>query len=224
MFDKLIEIVKSELNTSSHDFAHTLRVYNNCIKIAETEFADTANMDILRAAAILHDIARPKENVALGDKGDHAILGARQAKEILLNLGVSEDFADKVSEAIKTHRFRSGMEPKSLEAKILFDADKIDTLGNIGIARAYMFAGEHNMCMYCDCDINDYIKTNLSGGVSSGKIKDMKKHAPNLEFMIKSLNVPDRMFTQTGKEIATQRAKRMQQFFDDMQQEISGLK
>ncbi|MBR4507375.1 MAG: HD domain-containing protein [Alphaproteobacteria bacterium] len=223
MYEELVEIVKNKLKSSSHDLSHTFRVYSNCIKIAQNEPNCVVDIDILQAAALLHDIARPEEDMAKdGKKVDHAILGAQQAQEILVNLGKTQQFSESVASAIKTHRFRGGLVPETMEAKILFDADKLDVIGNIGIARSYMIAGEQKQDIYNDCDINEYVKNNLVGGVPSGKIIDISKHTPNIEFATKNVNIPNKMFTQTGKELALARLKRMEEFFNILKQEIRG--
>lgn len=223
MFDKLVDITKERLKTASHDLEHTFRVYNNCVKIAENEKNPQINMDVLRAAAILHDIARPKEDMHAGkDRIDHAIVGAADAKEILIALGASTSFSEHVASAIKTHRFRGGLVPETIEAQILFDADKLDVIGYIGIARSYMIAGEQGQNIYNDCNIDNYIKTNLVGGTVSGKIIDLKQHTPNIEFAIKNVRIPDKMFTQTGKQIAVARLNRMREFFEGLKEEIDG--
>ena len=222
MLDKIKQILSEKLKSSSHDLSHTYRVYKNCLKIAEKEPGILFDKDVLTFAALLHDIARPDEDLYPEKKIDHAILGAEKAYEILIDLGAKEEMAKKVSDAIKTHRFRGGLVPESIEAKILFDADKLDVIGNIGIARSYMFAGEQHQDIYNDCDIDEYIKSNLVGGVSSGKIIDLKKHTPNIEFVTKDINIPTRMFTKTGRDLAIKRIERMQNFFDVLKQEIDG--
>ena len=222
MLEKIKAILAEKLKSSSHDLTHTYRVYHNCLKIAETEPDIKVDMDVLKTAALLHDIARPDEDSAPEKHLDHAILGAEKAYNILLDLGAGEEFAAKVSGAIKTHRFRGGLVPETIEAKILFDADKLDVIGNIGIARSYMIAGEQKQDLYNDCDINEYIKSNLVGGVASGKIIDLKKHTPNIEFLTKDVNIPNRMFTKTGKAMAEKRIERMQNFFDILKKEIDG--
>lgn len=134
------------LNTksSSHDKMHTYRVLNNALKIAKKE--KRVNMGILITSALLHDIAREKEKL---DKTiNHAIEGANMAYQFLIDNNYSESFATRVKDCIQTHRFRSNNEPKTIEAKILFDADKLDVIGPIGIARTLMYNGEHNQPLY----------------------------------------------------------------------------
>lgn len=224
MLNKIKQILAEKLKSSSHDLTHTYRVYKNCLKIAENEPNIKVDTEVLSVAALLHDIARPDEDAHPEKHIDHAILGAEKAYEILIDLGANEEFAKKVSSAIKTHRFRGGLVPETIEAKILFDADKLDVIGNIGIARSYMIAGEQKQDIYNDCDIEEYIKSNLVGGVSSGKIIDIKKHTPNIEFLTKDVNIPNRMFTATGKVMAIERIERMRTFFEVLKQEIDGSK
>src|SRR5581483_4124816 len=115
---------------SAHNFEHILRVMRMAEYLAR---AEGGNVDIVRAAALLHDIARPEEDAA-GQKGagqslDHAEMSARDAYEFLLEQGADELFAERVAEAIRSHRFRGTAQPTTLEAKILFDADKLDSIG-----------------------------------------------------------------------------------------------
>ncbi|NMB79702.1 MAG: HD domain-containing protein [Methanomicrobiales archaeon] len=126
------------LGTSgSHGMDHTERVFSLCRYIGEREQAD---MGILLPAALLHDIARPREK----ETGlPHEAEGARMAEEFLISLHVEKRRITKIAQAIRTHRFSSDERPESLEAKILSDADKLDAMGAHGIARTFLRAGEH---------------------------------------------------------------------------------
>lgn len=141
---------------------HVFRVYNNCLRIAKTE--KNVDIDVLQVATLLHEIARVKEDNCQDRSIDHAILESEMAIDILKSFNLDNDFIEKVSSALRTHRFKVGLIPESLEAKILFDADKLDVIGNIGICRTYMIAGEFKKTVFNDCDLEQYIATNLIGG------------------------------------------------------------
>lgn len=90
----------------------------------------------------MHDIARVKESRDKTGEIDHAVLGSKLAEEILINLDYEKGKIEGIKHCIIAHRFRSGNEPQTLEAKILFDADKLDVIGSVGIARSFMLAGQ----------------------------------------------------------------------------------
>lgn len=128
---------------SGHDFGHTLRVKRMALFIAEKEGAD---LEIVEAAALLHDIAREKE--ANGEVECHAAHAAVEAKEILKRVGFSESKIEAVSHCIAVHRASKGKKAESLEAKILQDADRLDVIGALGIGRIFYKAGEARGPMY----------------------------------------------------------------------------
>lgn len=116
----------------SHDNGHTERVKRLALLIAEKEGAD---IEIVKKAAELHDIARNLKN--------HAVEGAKIARDILRKQGYNEDFIERVVHCIESHSFSSGIRPETKEAKILSDADKLDAIGAIGVARAFLYSGEN---------------------------------------------------------------------------------
>ena len=125
------------MEDAAHDKEHIYRVLYNALEIAKTE--KNVNYDILIAACLLHDIGRKEqfENPALC----HAIAGSEKAYQFLLSHGFEMSYAEQVKQCIKTHRYRKNSLPQSLEAKILFDADKLDVAGAIGIARTLLYKG-----------------------------------------------------------------------------------
>jgi uncharacterized protein len=213
------EKVTKELSCSAHDLEHVLRVYRLCLYLAKYE--SSVNLDILKTAALLHDIAKVKEDQDNSGKTDHALLGAEMAKAILEELGFAENL-DEIMSCIITHRFKGENKPETLEAKILFDSDKIDILGAVGIARSYMIAGQYKQTIYRDVPVNDYIKDNLMGGSPRGRIKDISKHSPNLEFEIKIKKIPEILFTDKAKEIARKRVALMENFYSQLKKDIVG--
>jgi len=207
----------------AHDITHVIRVYNLCLKLANWE--PNVDLDILRTAALLHDIARTKEDkdVQAGFLNvDHAVLGAELSAEILREFGYSEEKIERVKHCIASHRFRGENPPRTIEAKILSDADKLDVLGATGIARSFIIGGENGQKIYSDTPVDEYIKENLVGGKANGRIIDPSKHASNLEFETKFKQIPDKLYTQKAREIARERLKYMKQFFERLKKEING--
>lgn len=217
---KLRQIVEKELKEASpaHDINHVMRVYNLCLHLAKYE--SNIDLDVLKTAALLHDIARIKESQVV----DHAVLGAKMSEKILRELEYTEEKIEHIKHCIISHRFRGESKPETKEAKILFDADKLDVLGAIGVARSFIIAGEVGERIYSDSPLDQYIKENLVGGKPNGKIKDLSKHAPNLEFETKFKHIPDILYTRRAKEIANRRLDYMKQFFETLEKEIKGAK
>jgi len=217
---KIMEFMQKELSSSAHSMDHVIRVHDLCMLIADGE--KNVDRDVLEAAVLLHDIARVKEAGDTTGNTDHAVLGSIMAENILKELEFPPEKIEKVKHSIICHRFRTGNEPKTIEAKILFDADKLDTLGAVGIARLFMVAGEHGEKTYVDTPTETYIKENLVGGKSNGRIKDPSKHSPNLDFVTKVIHIPDKLYTNKAKEIAKERLEYMHGFFGRLQKEVHG--
>lgn len=125
-----------------HGFSHVERVYNTCVNIGKKL---TANMKVLKIAALLHDIGRINEKED-AKKRNHAEISATRAKEFLgtNNFNFSQKDIDDIIHAISAHSFSNNIPPRSLEAKILSDADKLDALGAIGIYRTIGFSLQKN--------------------------------------------------------------------------------
>jgi len=183
-------------NDSAHDFDHVLRVLANAEHIGRIE---GANIDILRTATLLHDIARADQNQT---RQDHATEGARRARIMLTEAGQPAEFIEAVCHAIATHRFRADNPPKSLEAQILYDADKLDSIGAIGVARAFAYSGHVSRPLWAEDEGN--------------------VHTALQEFRTKLTRVKDSLFTETARQIAQGRHKFMTQFFEQMAHEIRG--
>lgn len=126
----------------AHDSFHAKRVHDVALRLAN-ECEETVDRDVLSAATWLHDIGRPRERV--GEIDDHDSWGARKAAELLEKEGVTSDLIDAVKYCIKTHSIRaSSPEPETIEAKLLFDADKLDAAGARGIVRLACIVGERS--------------------------------------------------------------------------------
>ena len=130
---KIIDFVEKQLSISSkgaHTLDHIMRVLALSIKIGEDLQFSTR---VVRAAALLHDVGRPKES----ETGiSHSILSGEMSKPLLQELGYNETEIEQIIDAIRTHRFSEGIEPNSLEGMILSDADKLDAMGAVGVYRA----------------------------------------------------------------------------------------
>ena len=217
-FQKIKEIVAKELSCSAHDMEHVLRVYNLALRLAE---GDTVDKDVLRAATLLHDIARVKEDRDSSGKTDHAVLGAKMAGPILRKLDFSKKQIRHIQECIISHRYRTGYKAKSREAQILFDADKLDALGAIGVARTFVWVGKNKAKIYNNVDIEKYIKENL-GRSPEGRIKDKTKHSPQIEFETKLKFVVDRLYTEKAREIGRKRLAFLKKFLERLEKELVG--
>jgi len=218
-FQTLKNIVEKEMQEagSAHDIDHVLRVYNLCLYLARDE--PNVDLDVLKTSVLLHDIARVKEDKDDSGNTDHAVLSAEIAEEILRNLDYSETKIGQVKHCIATHRFRSNNKPRTKEAKILFDADKLDVIGAIGIARSFIIAGQYGERIYSSVP-DDYIKENLVDGKRNGRIKTISKHAPDIEFETKFKYIPDKLYTLKAKELAKQRIQYMEHFFERLKKDI----
>lgn len=216
-YENLKNIVQKELACSAHSLDHVLRVYNLCVYLSKHE--NDVDTDILYPAALLHDIARVKESTDKSGSIDHAVLGSEIAENILVKMNYSKDSIDKIKHCIITHRFRSGNEPQSIEAKILFDADKLDAIGAVGIARCFMLSGQYGQRLYTDTSLEEYLSNN---SVENGRLKDISKHTPFIEFDMKFKKIPDRLYTKKGRELAKDRLAYMSDFFDKLKNEIEG--
>lgn len=217
-YRRLEKIARRELSSSAHDMEHLGRVCQMCLRLAEDE--RDIDLDVLRTAALLHDIGRDREDQDNSGDTDHALLAAEMAERILRDMGDSEERIESVKHCIIAHRFRSSTQPRTKEARIFFDADKLDVIGAIGIARIFMIAGQYGEKMFSNAAIAEYVRDNLLGGRPTGRIKDISKHSPNIEFETKLRHIPDKLYTQKAKEIAEGRMRFMIGFFDRLEAEI----
>ena len=190
----------------SHDWQHTLRVVKTCKKIAETE--PKADVKILICAAYLHDIGRKYQDESKGATC-HALKSAMLAQPIVQKLNIDENGKKNIIHCIKSHRFRGDNIPQTLEAKILFDADKLDSIGAIGVARAFLFAGEIGAALHNG--------TNIDKTVSYSE-----EDTGYREYKIKLCKIKDRMFTKEGLRIAEERDLFMRLFFERFLLEYKG--
>jgi uncharacterized protein len=195
-----------------HDWTHVSRVRNLAVHIGKKEKAD---LFVLEVAAYLHDVGRKEEMRSKG-KFCHAEKGTEISREILKKYEIGPRQMENIIHCVKTHRYRKNDIPETIEAKIIYDADKLDSIGAVGIARDFLFAGsaaagvlytgnEKKLAM----DGNDY---------SYGK-----EDTAVLEYYKKLQFIHKKVLTREGKKIAKERQKYMKEFFVRFEKEIKGI-
>jgi uncharacterized protein len=192
----------------SHDWDHVERVYNLSIHIGEKE---GANLEILSLAAYLHDVGRFEQDKTKGGVC-HAKHGSKLSRKILEKHGFSGDIVQKVVDCIEAHRLSSKKEHKSLESKVLFDADTIDSLGAIGLGRMFSFAGSFGHKVH-----NKGVDISINHEYT---IED----TPYWYFMNRGKDVLERIMTKEGKRLAEARYKFMKEFFEQINKEVEGMR
>ncbi len=180
------ELVKNVMSKDPvHGYPHVLRVRDLALWIASKY--EGVDKEALEIAALLHDIARNSSA-----RSEHAMKSAKVAESLLKAMGYPESKIRLVTEAIATHSYSGGGEPKSLEAKILSDADKLDALGAVGIARVLMYSA--------------YVGRGFEGSIE--------------HFKSKILNLPKLMRTEVGREEALRRVKYVEEFVKELEEEL----
>jgi uncharacterized protein len=193
-----------------HGFDHVLRV----LKIAEQIGSPLeADLDILRAAVLLHDAtsAHPSDP---GGREEHEQRSARFARKVLEAEGWEQERIAAVLHCIRAHRFRGSEQPQSLEARILFDADKLDVLGAFGIARTIGYAIQAGQPVYA-APSEKFLAT--------GEKEHTEPHSAYHEYLFKLRNIRDRLHTDLAHAIADKRIKLMDKFFEALADEDAGL-
>ncbi len=205
-YQKIEDYMRECMRDSAHDGEHIRRVLYTALDIAEHEC--DVDYDILITSCLLHDIGRQEQmrNPALC----HAEVGSRKAYDFLRNIGWEESRAAHVRDCIFTHRFRSGNPPRSIEAKILFDADKIDVAGAVGIARSLVYRG---------ATVEPLYTLNPDGSVNDGSSAEPSFFR---EYQFKLKNIYGRFFTARGAEIGLQRRKAAEDFYAALLGEVRG--
>ena len=205
---KILAERKFKAAKGSHDWEHTLRVFRLCRRIGNAEGAD---MEVLLIAACLHDIGRCYQDASNG-RICHAEKGVELAEPLIQSLPLSEERKQNILHCVRSHRFRGHGAPRTIEARVLFDADKLDALGAVGVGRAFLFAGEvgarlHNSQVNID-DTQPYSKEDTG----------------YREYRVKLSKIKDRILTDEGKRLAADRDAYMVSFFDRFLSEYEGDK
>jgi len=191
LYNRVYSVTKKYLSLSDdvHGIPHTLRVLKIALDIAE-KVKENIDKDVLIIATLLHDIGRPLE---MEKRVHHAILSAIIAEEELKKIGLEETKIKKIVDVIKAHSFSLRYPAKSIEAKILSDADKIDALGAIGVARAFIESARRGR--------------NIKGTID--------------HFLEKLVNLINLLNFEESKRIAIERHNFMVQFFDKLITEMN---
>lgn len=216
IIEKIEEEAKKYFTNSGgcHDWSHIERVRTLALKIGKKEGADSG---IIEVAALLHDIGR-KEEVTSRGRLCHAEISAKLAEKILKKLEFKQEQIKNITHSILTHRFRNNHIPETIEAKVLYDADKLDSIGAIGIGRAFLFAGGEGSCRL-------YTKREIELAKKMGhKTTFHKDDSAALEYEVKLKHIKNKMLTKEGKRIANERDKFMKLFFKQFWDEINGKK
>lgn len=191
----------------SHDWQHILRVYNMALHLQTFE---GGNREVIELAALLHDVSDHKYN------GGNFDAGWQVARQEIIDFGGSEELANLVADVVKVISFKGALVENtetSLEGKIVRDADRLEAIGAIGIARTFAYGGSKNQAIYLE-DVPPVLHD------SKESYFNAKTHTIN-HFYEKLLLLKDRMETQTAKEIAQIRHDRMIRFLDDFMSEIN---
>lgn len=208
-FKALSGKLKNALRDSGagHDYDHTLRVMQNAERLLQ-EMPDCCS-ETVRFAALLHDCARPEEHASKG-RVCHAQLGAELAAKWMKEEELPENFCRAVAEVIRTHRYRDGIVPETPEGMIVFDADKLDSLGAVGLGRAFLFAGS------CGARLHNTSEEALSNPAYGPEDTAYR------EYLVKLRHLPSAMLTPAGRRLSEERLRFMSAFFHRLDQEISG--
>ena len=190
----------------THDWHHVKRVVANCEELATTT-ERAVDEDVLFAAAWLHDVGRAKETA--GDIDDHAEWGAEEARHILREFGTDDVTVDAVTHCVRAHRFSNDVAPESTEAELLSDADNLDAIGAVGLARTFTYTGESGRPIY-DADLPPDADDSAAGRTGFNHVHK------------KLLRIRDRMYTDTGRAVADDRHAFLETFVDRFEQEVSG--
>ncbi|TXE08525.1 HD domain-containing protein [Gelidibacter salicanalis] len=210
--EQTISFVKSQLKNAEggHDWFHIQRVLNNALLIAKTEHVDVF---VVQLGALLHDIADSKFH-----NGDETV-GPNVAREFLMKINVDSNVIEHVVNIIENISFKGGNEPQnftSQELDVIQDADRLDALGAIGIARTFNYGGFKNRALY-----DPEIPPNLAMTKEAYKASN----APTINhFYEKLLLLKDKMNTETGRKVAIERHVFMEQFLEQFYAEWQGMK
>ncbi len=199
-----------ERGGGGHDFDHVLRVLNLALRIGEAEGADLV---VLRTAALLHDVAESQ------DRSAHHVLGAQRARELLSDR--PPEFVEAVAHAIAAHRFRADPAPRTLEAQVLSDADKLDAIGAIGVGRAFAYAGAHGSALW-RAGWRSIAEAAAEDDALQGPGVLGEGYTPVHEFVYKLDRIPERLYTPAARVVAAERRAFMREFFDRLDREVSG--
>lgn len=193
------------MEDSAHGKDHIYRVLYQALEIAKTE--ENVDYDVLIIACLLHDVGR-KEQFA-DPKVCHAMAGAEKAYKFLTENGFETEFAEKIRHCIQAHRYRESNQPQTLEAKILFDADKLDVVGAMGIARTLLYKGKMEEPLYSllpDGSVSD--------GTGDTELSFFQEYKYKLEGLY------SKFYTKKAAELAKERQAAAVEFYNSLYKEV----
>jgi uncharacterized protein len=192
-----------------HGWDHVVRV----LQLAERLGAELgADVDILRAAALLHDASGAAPDEA-GGRAEHEVDSADFARRVLALEGWPAERIEAVADCIRGHRFRGREQPKTLEAKILFDADKLDVMGAFGAARTIGYAVQAGNPIYAEPS---------ERFLASGELEPGEAHSAYHEYLFKLRHVRERLQTEPARRMGESRHRALTAFFEQMEAEAHG--
>ncbi|MDO4231597.1 MAG: HD domain-containing protein [Lautropia sp.] len=197
--------IDADANDGSHDLAHLMRVWRNAQRIMATDGGDA---ELIVAAVLLHDCVAVEKDSPLREQASR--LAAQKGREVLHALGWPAQRCEQVAHAVEAHSFSAGVEPRSLEARILQDADRLDALGLLGVARCFYTAGRMGSTLYSPDD-----------PAGEHRPLDDRRHALD-HFPRKLLRLSEGFRTQGGMALAQQRHRRLLDFYQGFLDEVAG--
>ncbi len=204
--DTLLAFLGPQGTDGSHDLTHIQRVWRNAAAIAATEPA--ADTELLLAATILHDCVAVEKDSPLRSQASR--LSAERARQLVAPLGWTATRVDGLAHAIATHSFSAGLRPETLEARIVQDADRLDAIGAIGVARCFYIGGRMQSALYSSDD-------------PSANDRDLDDRRFVLDhFKAKLFLVVDGFLTPAGQAMAAERSRTMRAFVETFLAEIGG--
>ncbi len=193
------------MEDSAHGKDHIYRVLYQALEIAKAE--ENVDYDVLITACLLHDVGR-KEQFA-DPKVCHAMAGAEKAYKFLTENGFDTEFAEKIRHCIQAHRYRESNQPQTLEAKILFDADKLDVVGAMGIARTLLYKGKMEEPLYL---------LKPDGSVSDGTGDTELSFFQEYKYKLEGLY--SKFYTKKAAELAKERQAAAVEFYNSLYKEV----
>jgi uncharacterized protein len=201
---RLLAFIGPQGTDGSHDLTHIQRVWRNALAIAETE--PDADTELMLAAVILHDCVAVEKDSPLRSQASR--LSAEHARALVAPLGWPPTRVDALAHAIATHSFSAGLKPETLEARIMQDADRLDAIGAIGVARCFYSGGRMQSGLYSPDD-----------PAAASRALDDRRFALD-HFKAKLFQVLDGFLTPAGQAMAAERSRTMHAFVDTLLAEI----
>jgi uncharacterized protein len=200
---ELLPQLPADSNDGSHDLAHLQRVWSNVRRIQAREGGD---LEVLLAATVLHDCVAVEKNSPL--RAQASTLSAERAAAILADMGWPQPRIEQVTHAVMTHSYSAGLSPQSLEAKILQDSDRLDSMGAVGIARCFYVSGRMGSALY-----------DVENPTAAGR--DYRDNRFTIEhFQTKLLKLASGLQTGEGARLAALRHQRLASFLAEFMEEI----